>query len=345
MTPQKELKKILSEMRPRPDRIFLLSDKNVAPLCESYIHVCETIAPTCTLTVEPGERSKSLETSKRLAIILSEKGATRNSVMINVGGGVVTDLGGFTASIFKRGIRTVNVATSLLGAVDAAIGGKTGVDLGYLKNEIGSFWMPEGVITATDLLLFLPADIMADGYAELLKTAMLADERLYRKALDFEGMTANVEALGKATERCAQIKKEIVALDPKEQGLRRILNLGHTFGHAFESLLIKRGRPVGHGTSVAHGLLCSLIMSHLVLGLDSKEIETYRTMLLANYRRLGLGCPDNDEIKNLIGHDKKCGGDGRPRFVLLKEIGSPVEAHPATDEEIDATLEIYNTMT
>ena len=343
--PHEELRKILTGLRPQPDRIFLLTDSNVEPLATPYVEICRGIAPVFPLKIAAGEESKSIATACRLAGELVEKGATRSSLMVNVGGGVVTDLGGFTASIFKRGIRTVNVASTLLGAVDAAIGGKPGVAFSGYKNELGTFHMPAGVVVATDLLPSQPADVMCDGYAELLKTTMLLSDDLYRKALNMEEVMADAATLGSLAETCARFKEDITLKDPEEKGLRRILNLGHTFGHAFESLLMERHRPVGHGTAVAHGLLCSLIMSHLALGLDSSEISAYRMLLLENYRRLGLGCPDRDEIIRMISHDKKCGADGRPRFVLLEKIGKPIEEYAATDEEIRTTLELYNSMT
>lgn len=341
-SPAEKLRKILSELRPRPDRIFLLTDSNVEPLAGSYLEACRSVAPTVKLVVAPGEVSKTLAEAGRLARMLSSGGATRTSLMVNVGGGVVSDLGGFTASIFKRGIRTVNVATTLLAAVDAAIGGKTGVDLDSLKNEIGTFHAPEAVVTASDLLLRQPRTVLTDGYAELVKTAMLCDTELYRRALLMDKLTASPEALAEATNRCARFKREVVALDPKENGLRRILNLGHTFGHAFETLLMRRGSPAGHGTAVAHGLLCALIMSHICVGLDSKEIYFYKEFMANVYPRLPLGCPDRDEIISLILHDKKRGADGRPRFVLLEAIARPVEAYSASDDDIAATLEIFN---
>lgn len=336
-----EFAEALSGLHPAPDRIFLLSDANVAPLAGAYAHVCRSVAPTTELTIAPGESSKSVEETGRLAAMLSEGGATRSSLMVNIGGGVVSDLGGFVASVFKRGIRTLNVATTLLAAVDAAIGGKTGIDFHGLKNELGTFWMPEAVVVAAELLPSQPEAAKADGYAELLKTAMLSDERLYRRALDMEATIGDAVRLGDIARACAKFKKDVVCLDPREKGLRRILNLGHTYGHAFESLLMERGLPTGHGTAVAHGLLCSLIMSHLAMGLPSEEIEFYRQFLRDNYPRLPIGCPDREKVLSLMAHDKKAGPDGRPRLVLLEAIGKPVESYVPTDRELSETLELY----
>ncbi|MCM1428431.1 MAG: 3-dehydroquinate synthase [Clostridium sp.] len=342
--PHKELSDILAGLQPEPDRIFLLTDTNVEPLIGEYRIICRQQAPTITIVIPPGEQSKTLSQASRIAETLSREGATRSSVMVNIGGGVVTDLGGFTASIFKRGIRTVNVATTLLGAVDAAIGGKTGVDFSGLKNELGTFWLPSGIVTATDLLPCQPYEVKIDGYAEMLKTAMLSDSNLYRRLLNVEDVIEDPQTLGRAAEKCAAFKKMVVETDPREQGLRRILNLGHTFGHAFESHCRKNGVDIGHGTAVAHGLLCTLILSKISSGLNSKEISRYRTMLLANYKRLPIKCTDRDSLIELIFHDKKCGRDGRPRFVTLKEIGVPIESYMATDEEIRNTIECYEWM-
>lgn len=339
--PQKKLFQILSGMIPKPDRIFLHTDSNVCKYADGYLSVCNDVAPASLIVNEAGEKSKNLSTVAAVAKLLMEGGATRSSVMVNLGGGVVSDLGGFVASIFKRGMRTVNVATTLLAAADAAIGGKTGVDFNELKNELGTFHMPEGVVVATDLLEFQPQKVKIDGYAEMLKTAMLFDRQLYVRLLNVPEMLMDIDALGKAAENCAKFKQMIVEIDPKEKGRRRILNLGHTFGHAFETLSMLKGNPCGHGTAVAHGLLCTLIMSRLTQGFDAVDVNIYRQMLSENYPRLSVACNDADRIVDIIRHDKKRDSQGNPIFVLLRSIGEPIESFAAEKSIIRATLECY----
>lgn len=328
--PAIQLRMAIEALQPAPDRIFLITDSNVAPLLGEYR---AAIGSHTMLTIPPGENSKNLDRLRELAADLSAAGATRRSLIIATGGGVVTDLAGFLAAIFKRGIRHINVATTILGAVDAAIGGKTAVDfspapgLPPLKNELGAFHLPAAVIAATDLFMHLPSRLVAEGYAEMLKTALLDSRKFYAELTRMDEVTSNPAKLAEAVKRCAGFKEEVVAKDPEEHGLRRILNLGHTFGHAFESLT-----GVAHGVAVAHGLLCSLIMSHDLLGLPSEEISIFTALLKEHYPILPLHCNDYNTLAELISHDKKSQGDTLPPFVLLRAPGEPEIITPsATD--------------
>lgn len=324
-----------------PDKVLVLTDNNVEQKVMPHLGSSVIISNSPRIIIPAGESEKNIFTVMRVWDRLKELGATRRSVLLNIGGGVVTDLGGFAAATFKRGIRTVNFPTTLLGAVDAATGGKTGIDYGGLKNEIGAFHLPSGVIVSAMPFSTLPSREILSGYAEMVKTALISDRNFYLNLLDIDDVLADSLRLGEDVERCVKFKDEVVAQDPQEKGLRKILNFGHTAGHAFESMLLKRGGDITHGKAVAHGILVAMILSHLYLGLDSLEVERYRNFLKQNYGAPLIKCADIDEAVHIMKSDKKNRDYGRPLFTLLKEIGVAEIDCPVSESEIKEALEIY----
>lgn len=316
-----------------PDRVFLLTDSNVGRLFDW---------PATRIEVPAGEQSKSIECLTDVWRRLTESGATRRSLLVNVGGGVVCDLGGFAAATFKRGIRHINVPTTLLAMADAAIGGKTGIDfLGY-KNEIGTFKMPERVIVDGGWLRTLSPGLMADGLAEVVKSAMLGSAEEYSRLLELP-CVLDADTVGPAAEWSARFKERIVRQDPTERGLRRILNLGHTAGHAFETRTARLGHPIGHGTAVAHGLLVSLILSERLAGLSEGSARTYADRILNRYYApLPHGVLDTAALTALMGHDKKNPKQGEISFVLLRDFGVPVESTLVDAAAIVDAMSIYS---
>lgn len=302
------------------DRVFLLTDSNVAPVCRldmsrfASVHV-----------IEPGEGSKSVKGACGVWEWLATSGATRRSVLVNCGGGVVTDLGGFVAATFKRGIRFINIPTSVLGAVDAAIGGKTGIDFMGLKNEVGAFAQAERVIVSPEYLETLPRAEVVSGLGEVVKMALIADPGMYRRLVEGDALGDRV-LLGEAMRSAALAKEAIVAQDPHERGLRRILNFGHTAGHAYEMLAAGLGTPISHGEAVAHGILTALRMSHEQLGLPAEIATEYRERILDRYfQPLPFDVEaKRDELHELMRHDKKNSGTGEITFILLEAPGKPV---------------------
>lgn len=325
-----------------PATVTIVTDSNVERAVMPMLKDCEIIREGCNICViPPGEDHKNIETVQTIWQALEDIEATRRSVVVNIGGGLVTDTGGFAAATFKRGIRVVNLPTTLLGAVDAATGGKTGINFKGLKNEIGAFHLPSEVIISALPLATLSQRELLSGYAEMLKTALIADDALYRELLPVEKVISDHKLLERAMKRCVEIKEDVVAQDPTEKGLRKILNFGHTAGHAFESLSIERGRPLAHGEAVAHGLLVELILSHMQKGLPSKEISIYVNLLKENYPNARVGCEDIPILMGYMAHDKKNANYGRPNFTLLTEIGNPEIDCLPTDDEIKGALEIY----
>lgn len=328
------------------DRLFLLSDSNVErdvfPLIGGFLQSYEPVR----IILPPGEEYKNLESLSLLWQTMGSEGASRKSLLINLGGGVVTDLGGFGAACFKRGISFINVPTTLLGAVDAAVGGKTGVDFNGLKNEIGAFAPALQVILSTAPFASLPSSQLASGFAEIVKMTMISSSKEYTRILH-ESQKNGLDLrnpsfpMGELLSFAVKEKARIVKEDPKEAGLRKILNFGHTCGHAFETLLLRRNQPVPHGTAVAHGMLVALILSHIRLRTDSMLIHQYRNKILSPlFPSLPIGCDDTDELLTLMAHDKK-NTDGKITFILLSAIGSPVINTDVPSADIRAALDIY----
>ncbi len=307
----------------RSDRVFMLTDSNVASAFGEVISRIPGISGI--REVAPGEQTKSIESAAGIWEWLGASGATRNSLLINFGGGVVTDLGGFAAATFKRGIRFINVPTTLLAVADAAIGGKTGVDFMGLKNEVGVFAPSERVVVSPEVLGTLPESELRSGFAEIVKMALLCDRDVYETLLRDDALHDR-EILSRAMRFAAAAKEEIVRLDPTEKGLRRILNLGHTAGHAYESYAAAQGTPISHGEAVAHGMLKALELSRDLEGFPAATVAEYKEKILDRYYNpLPFGEEAASELDALMARDKKNPKAGEIRFILLRSVGEPVE--------------------
>lgn len=327
-----------------PATVTVVTDENVELAVIPFLQGSETVRNSNRVVLHPGEDHKNLESAMRIWEALEDAGATRRSVVVNIGGGLVTDIGGFAAATFKRGIRFINVPTTLLGAVDAATGGKTGINFNGLKNEIGVFHLPSEVIISACPLATLSHRELVSGYAEMLKTGFIADADLYACLLDMDRVLNDVGMLEKAMKRCVEIKENVVANDPTEKGLRKILNFGHTAGHAFESLAIERHAPLAHGEAVAHGMLVELILSHMLKGFPSEDVQRYAALLKGQYPRTGIICDDIPVLIGIMSHDKKNAVAGRANFTLLKAIGCPEIDCVPEEKEVEAALDIYRDM-
>ncbi len=326
--------------------LFLLTDSNVAThVLPKILNVLTDKEEARIIEIPAGEDNKNLDTLTRVWSNLSEGGATRNSLLINLGGGVVTDLGGFAAASFKRGIRFVNIPTTILGAVDAAVGGKTGIDFNGLKNEIGAFANAECVIISSEPLATLPRGEILSGLGEIVKTAMISSGELYQKVLD-DRILSDMNLLQDAMAECVRFKARVTEEDPHESGLRKILNFGHTAGHAFESLMLTRHTPVTHGCAVANGILVALILSHMHLSLPSDQIYLYKDRILQHYfPPIPFTCKDYDKLAEIISHDKKNSASSDWKFVLLSAIGTPHRDISVSKEDLFTALDIYKDLT
>lgn len=288
--------------------LYVLTDTNVDRLTRTLLSDCPR------LVVEAGESCKSLDGAMEVWEFLEKNGAVRNSILINVGGGMVSDLGGFAASTFKRGIGCINLPTTLLAAVDAAIGGKTGINFMGLKNEIGTCALPLAVMPLMSLFRYLPEEEWLSGVGEAIKTGMLAGDELYRLATSRSFIQdRESEVVKKVVETCAEFKQKVVAEDFKEKGKRRILNIGHTWGHALEAWMMARGKSVPHGIAVAYGLLETLKKSGLAT-------DAYQEILNKYFPALDITEKDREEISRYMAYDKKNNKIGEPNWVLLNRV-------------------------
>lgn len=247
------------------DRLFVLTDETTHRLCLPVVAGYSCMKPAERITIGATDANKTLDSLSHVWSELQRLGATRHSLMVNLGGGMVTDLGGFAASTFKRGISYINIPTTLLSMVDASVGGKTGINFGGLKNEIGVFNNARSVILDTVFLKTMDEENLLSGYAEMLKHGLISNEPMWAELMRFSPLTSNLQPLAKMVADSVAVKQRIVLEDPTEQGIRKALNLGHTAGHAFESLALER-KPVLHGYAVAWGLIVELWLSCVKTG-------------------------------------------------------------------------------
>lgn len=302
-------------------KVFILVDSNTITYCLTpFLQSLNSECETEVIEMEAGEENKNIETCTQIWLTLSELGADRKSLLINLGGGVVTDLGGFIASTFKRGIDFINVPTTLLSMVDASIGGKTGIDLDNLKNQVGVISEPEMVVIETKFLDTLPANEMRSGLAEIFKHGLISDKQYWEKATGLQNLT--LDDLEELIKGSVEIKSKIVKQDPTEKHLRKTLNFGHTFGHAIESYyLTAPGKdPLLHGEAIAIGMIMAGYISSKTVGLSEVECEKITKNLLGFFPKTYISSADFDQIKDLLKFDKK-NSHGNINFVLLNEIG------------------------
>ena len=329
------------------DKLFILFDTETLhyclPVIASFMNEYELERPSQkieTLYIEDTDQAKNIESLTEVWQALSDRHATRHSLLINVGGGMITDLGGFAAATFKRGIPFINVATTLLGAVDAAVGGKTGVNLGALKNEVGAFAPAAAVLISTKFFETLDHTNLLSGYAEMLKHGLLSDKKHLSDLLNYDIDHWDTETLLPLLETSVNVKQQVVRQDPFEKGLRKALNLGHTFGHAFETWCMRQGHPVLHGYAIAWGLVCELILSHQMVGFPSQTLYDIANFVKENYGPLQITCDDYPQLYELMTHDKKNEGD-EIVFTLLHNVGDVALNYTANKDQIGATLDIY----
>ena len=322
------------------DKLYMLTDEHTSKFCLPILKDFKPKNGYQQITIGAGDESKNIESLTHIWQVLSQTGATRRSLMINLGGGMITDIGGFAASCFKRGIRFINVPTSLLGAVDAAVGGKTGINFNGLKNEIGAFSPAVAVLISTQFFLTLDQENLLSGYAEMLKHGLLHSDDYFNRLLNFDLTSHNWPTLLSLLEESVRFKQEVVKTDPFEKGIRRALNLGHTVGHAFESYALEIQKPVLHGYAVAWGLVCELILSHRQCGFPIEYLNKTADFVRQYYGPMNISCKVYDTLYAFMKHDKK-NDEGFVNFTLLNNIGDIAINQTATRNNIDIMLDIY----
>ena len=320
------------------DKIFILTDQTTHDMCLPKLQNFLCLKGAQSIVIKAGDTNKTLDSLAEVWTALSQGGATRHSLMINLGGGMVTDLGGFAASTFKRGIDFINIPTTLLAMVDASVGGKTGINFGGLKNEIGVFSDSKFVIINTQFLDTLDHANICSGYAEMLKHGLISDNKHWAELVGFNLAQPDLAQLQRMVAESIKVKERIVTEDPHEHGIRKALNLGHTVGHALESFAMKHGRPVLHGYAVAYGMVCELYLSARKTGFPTDKMHQTVRFILDHYGRLPYTCDDYPELLELMRHDKK-NTSGIINFTLLGGIGDIRINQTATKEEIEETLD------
>ena len=322
------------------DRTFILVDETTEQLCLPLVVGFDCVRDAQIITIGATDQNKTLDSLSHVWTELQRGGATRHSLMINLGGGMVTDLGGFAASTFKRGLNYINIPTTLLAMVDASVGGKTGINFGGLKNEIGVFSCAKSVILDTTFLKTMDHENICSGYAEMLKHGLIANEEMLAELLNFDFDVIDYYQLSRMLADSVQVKERIVDEDPTEQGIRKALNLGHTIGHAFESYAMKSMRPILHGYAVAYGLVCELYLSCVKTGFPVDKMRQVVRFVNENYGKLPITCDDYPALLELMTHDKKNVGD-TINFTLLGGVGDIRINQTATKEEICESLDFY----
>lgn len=319
--------------------IFILLDDNTEKYCLPYfLEKLDTNLPFKTIVVKNGEVNKNLDSLSQILRKLSFEGGDRKSLMINLGGGVVTDIGGFAASIFKRGIDFVNIPTTLLSMVDASVGGKTGIDLDDLKNQVGTFSFPKMIIVDFNYLQTLPPRELKSGFAEMLKHGLIANQSHWEK---LKKSSIDIETLSSFIADSIEVKKQVVESDPFEKGLRKILNFGHTIGHAIESHFLKTESPYLHGEAIAIGMISEAFLSFKEMILSQEDLLEISSKILSTYSLKPVKRKDYPPILDWMKHDKK-NELGKLKFSLINGIGDCKYDLDINSSQIEEALDFYN---
>ena len=318
-------------------KTIVLLDENTAMYCLPHFKKNQTFSYNL-IEIKAGEEQKTIATVQNIWQQMIDYSADRNSLLINLGGGVITDMGGFAALTYKRGISFINIPTTLLGMVDAATGGKTGIDFEGLKNQIGIIHEPDIIGIDTTFLETLPEREMISGMAEVFKYGFIADKLLLENLKSIDLIKPSIEII----ETCVRIKENIVNQDPNEKSIRKILNFGHTLGHAIESYYLTKSedKQLKHGEAIAIGMIMALYLSHLKTGLSKKELEEGLQILVDRFPMIKINDQDQKKIISLLKHDKKNRGNDL-QFVLLEAIGKPVWNISVNEKDILKVFDIY----
>ena len=330
------------------DKLFILTDETTRKLCWPVVSGYPCLQNAEVISIGATDTHKTLESLAHVWEELGRMGGTRHTLLINIGGGMVTDLGGFAASTFKRGISYINIPTTLLAMVDASVGGKTGINFRGLKNEIGVFNNAATVILSTQFLRTLDHENILSGYAEMLKHGLISNEAMWAELMNFDlgAEQLDLATLQRMLADSVAVKQRIVTEDPLEHGLRKALNLGHTVGHAFESYALKNSVignlqfPILHGYFVAFGLVCELYLSTVKTGFPTDKMRQTVSFIREHYGRMPITCDDYPALFELMTHDKK-NTAGTINFPLLGGIGDIRINQTATKEEIYEALDFY----
>ncbi len=322
---------------------ILLVDENTLRHCVPYFDLNTSVFNEAEIIeIIPGEESKSIETCQQIWETISDFECDRNTLLVNIGGGMITDIGGFVASTYMRGISYINIPTTLMAQVDASVANKTGVNVNHIKNQIGSFYAPKAIFINPEFLVTLPKAELLSGYAEMLKHGLIQDAAYWKKLTETTLGTSSDIAAG-FIEQSINIKLNIVNQDPFENGIRKILNFGHSLGHALETAALYHQKPLLHGEAVALGMVGEAYLSNMVGKLSSPELIEIQTAIKRIYAHVNPVLDDFQEIIDIIKHDKK-NQHGKFRFSLLERIGHANYDIEVSQEAIIESLDYLKTI-
>lgn len=322
------------------DKVFLLSDETAYENCFPKIKDVVGLSEERTVIIPSGDDNKGIETLSKVWHLLSHGGADRKSLLITLGGGMPCDLGGFAASTFKRGIQFINIPTTLLAQVDASIGGKTGINFEGFKNEVGVFNQASAVLIETSFLDTLDGENIISGFAEMIKHAFIYSADKWDELKNYDIFNPDYEQLKELVADSIRIKDHFVQNDPTENHIRKALNFGHTYGHAFESLAMHEGRSILHGYAVAFGMICELYLSHVRLGFPMPLVMDIANKLESIFGHFDFTKDHFDELYQLMTHDKK-NESNKINFTLLENIGKIQINCQASPSEVYDALHFY----
>jgi 3-dehydroquinate synthase len=330
--PQQTLKNCLAQFN--PDKVAILVDENSFNYCLPFFADIENLQ---VIEIESGEKNKIIDTCSFIWEQLTAMGSTRKSVLINLGGGVIGDMGGFAAATYKRGIRFINIPTTLLSQVDASIGGKLGIDFNGLKNHIGVFQDPDAIILSQNFLKTLPIRQLKSGFAEAIKHGLIYDESYWQEIRE-KPFALNLD-WNLLLEKSVMIKSDVVKKDPHEKGLRKILNFGHTLGHAIETWHLETHRDLLHGEAVAAGMILEAQMAYELKLIEKKHFEDIISYIDSVFERIAT-FPTFERIKSLLSQDKKNQG-AMVMFSLINGPGSCLFDIVVNDDDILNAIQFY----
>lgn len=322
-------------------KVFVFADSNTAEHClPTFREMLNDLTDFDIIETDPGEENKNIDFCIGIWKTLLDFGADRKALMINLGGGVITDMGGFIASTYKRGIDFINIPTTLLSQVDASVGGKTGIDIDNVKNMVGTFALPQNVFIENAFLATLSARELLSGFAEMIKHGLIADAAYYKELKSANGIMSSPAAIYRSIE----IKNEVVTTDPLEKGLRKILNFGHTIGHAIESYALTNAKnPLTHGEAIAIGMVCEAFLSEKYCNLKKEELIDITNYIISVYPKYTIAEKSFDTLIDLMQSDKK-NEDGQIMFSLLDAIGKCTFNCRVTTNDILGSFAYYNNL-
>lgn len=322
-------------------KVFVFADTNTSEYCLPLLRsLMDDLSDFDIIETDPGEENKNIDFCIGIWKTLLDFEADRKALMINLGGGVITDMGGFVAATYKRGIDFINIPTTLLAQVDASVGGKTGIDVDHVKNMVGTFSLPQAVFIEHKFLETLPERELLSGFAEMIKHGLIADSNYYHQLKDNDYRRISADAIY----RSVQIKHEVVTNDPHEKGLRKILNFGHTIGHAIETYaLLHDKKPLTHGEAIAIGMICESFLSAKYCNLTELELQDIASYICSVFPKYEIKEGSFNELLKLMQSDKK-NEDGQIMFSLLDQLGKATYNCRITVEDIKNSLIFYNNL-